>query len=1219
MEYDVEDELIAVVTAATRNECPSYTWNTFELPNGAHVIKAIARDALNNVLATSADQAFTIQNSKVCSDGNGFQSATIAVSTGTSISSPWSGDQTITVSKSGTECAGAGTTRWQFSIDGAPAGSLSGSGGTATIGTKSFYNGNHLLAVVAYDPISTCTTCNIIGSWQRLITFSNTSSNLAPVEMRLSADRIVLTPTGSANNCNGGSNCTITGTEYANDGSTTARIPQLFAPNATGVISVSSNVVTETALGTERVFALDPWYTSTTLATSGSEGGQIIYDSAAPGGHFFDWQSRGNNPAGTNQSMKSGWCVSITSSTGGWVPGLYVAAAGGISFSNSGLFLTGPLPSTAPASLGNGSSGGHGVVGPCTELWVTVASVASIPHFTRNGQIRTSYLANSSIFSLSLFNSGFSGQYSTADWADSSVAAGWNVIEIGLGCPPGNSSYHNGTLYFGPRAGCQGGASQAQWQTDYTLQATNLQTDAQTHHYYLRTIGTSWANSLFTFVGSGQLGLTYSPPAFQYASQTWGGLNQCTPSFSQPCYGAVHSMSMNDEVDGVYGNVALPGATFGSSSNCGQIGGTCGPTQIVASSGTCTTSWQNGGINPSGNFIIQGATTTSLNTNYNRHWSASSVTLTQFIFGCSGVPDGTYNAATDPNLTFNIFADGWGSPADYLHYNALSTFMAQANAAIPARPRISWPPRGIAPALALQNWLKDARMSDYAEIYYPSDLTDYGTFNTHIVAFPTYQGRTEFFQSRFQDALADGAPWCGQAQVTLSNYSLAGTSFSVTSFSGDTVTVSGPHGFVNVIPGITRVTLSGMSNSADNGSYMVRSFPTATTIQLLKAPATGGGTHTLTFSNGDVRTGVVLNDGGALIPLAGNMSGCWNNDLGLTFAVSGASGTFYFSPASNLCMPGQAQAWDFYQLPIGSSTSGSIAIQPDNYYHLGTTPGSQLVGPRFAVASQMVLFHLGASCARGYSPSIDPDWIDSGLNLQSSATLGNSISFQVFNPQADTAGTLQAGTHPSVEQGVGSVPVWWAQAIPNLMIQRFACYTLGNRLASPDYGLGFLASARAGSCGNIFFITNFWDYQRTQTVTLTPYLVSGQPIWKYYCTMIAGCTISQLSAGTNTDTVTFDPIATAWYIFANNASAEVALPGISVRLADVPNATKVVVAYGYTQYALSRDQVLALPFVADCGTGACLLPVDRLLGPIYYQIRYVDSNGRLLAMGSETL
>lgn len=72
---------------------------------------------------------------------------------------------------------------------------------------------------------------------------------------------------------------------------------------------------------------------------------------------------------------------------------------------------------------------------------------------------------------------------------------------------------------------------------------------------------------------------------------------------------------------------------------------------------------------------------------------------------------------------------------------------------------------------------------------------------------------------------------------------------------------------------------------------------------------------------------------------------------------------------------------------------------------------------------------------------------------------------------------------------------------------------------------------------------------------------------------------------------------------------------ISARLADVANATKVVVQYSYTDTLFTQPSVsaLAMPLAMDCGTGSCALPVDRTIGPVYNRLVYLDTYGKVLA------
>ncbi len=99
--------------------------------------------------------------------------------------------------------------------------------------------------------------------------------------------------------------------------------------------------------------------------------------------------------------------------------------------------------------------------------------------------------------------------------------------------------------------------------------------------------------------------------------------------------------------------------------------------------------------------------------------------------------------------------------------------------------------------------------------------------------------------------------------------------------------------------------------------------------------------------------------------------------------------------------------------------------------------------------------------------------------------------------------------------------------------------------------------------------------------------------------------------------MTFTPDTTAFVAYAcwQNTAANYAPPVISARLADIPNAAKIVVQYNYLpdpfQQALINRSMLFQSF--DCGSGTCALPVDRNIGSVYYRLVYLDSQGHLLA------
>ena len=66
---------------------------------------------------------------------------------------------------------------------------------------------------------------------------------------------------------------------------------------------------------------------------------------------------------------------------------------------------------------------------------------------------------------------------------------------------------------------------------------------------------------------------------------------------------------------------------------------------------------------------------------------------------------------------------------------------------------------------------------------------------------------------------------------------------------------------------------------------------------------------------------------------------------------------------------------------------------------------------------------------------------------------------------------------------------------------------------------------------------------------------------------------------------------------------------MSVRLADVPNATQVLVRYGHTPYALTTN----LANEISLGSGSGTIPWDHKLGTLYYKLLYLNSSGAVLA------
>jgi hypothetical protein len=88
-----------------------------------------------------------------------------------------------------------------------------------------------------------------------------------------------------------------------------------------------------------------------------------------------------------------------------------------------------------------------------------------------------------------------------------------------------------------------------------------------------------------------------------------------------------------------------------------------------------------------------------------------------------------------------------------------------------------------------------------------------------------------------------------------------------------------------------------------------------------------------------------------------------------------------------------------------------------------------------------------------------------------------------------------------------------------------------------------------------------------------------------------------------------EPGAAIFYVFPMGLTTELIQPTVQSNLTDQSGAAKIAVRYGYDRYLL--DSSAAYRF--DCGTGSCLLPVDRSIGTVYYRLVYLDPSGKVLA------
>jgi hypothetical protein len=197
--YNVQDE--NHVACSTRRAPWSCKFNTYFSYGGPYTtLFVVARDVLNNVLATSSSVAVTVANS-----------LPVPVSTFawaiSAPASPWSGtSNTITPSYSGTDAGSGSITCY---IDGQQVGQ--------TPNTTQFDNGSRLLRCDGSDTHSPISNWQAAQEWEQLVTFSNGSSAM---ELRMQPGYEIFLCTTAQTNCP--TSIAVTGKVYNTDETSSA-------------------------------------------------------------------------------------------------------------------------------------------------------------------------------------------------------------------------------------------------------------------------------------------------------------------------------------------------------------------------------------------------------------------------------------------------------------------------------------------------------------------------------------------------------------------------------------------------------------------------------------------------------------------------------------------------------------------------------------------------------------------------------------------------------------------------------------------------------------------------------------------------------------------------------------------------------------------------------------------------------------------------------------
>jgi hypothetical protein len=1192
----------------------TYNFNSYWVMPGPHQVVAKVYDRLGNILVTSAPQPFNVGNPwpVLCSGSP----PVLSVSTSTPVTSTWSTFVTITAQVTG-PCATDKLTYF-FWVDGIIAYNITvtNSGAqTATIDTTRYFDGQRAIAVSVQDSTNNTTYTSGIppvqngaAEWSRTVNFSNGAvssgvwNNLHDFFLAPGATSTLGCNVINANQSPG----TIVPCDYAV--LTTAVATVDGGATSIGGSGVATVVNTLPAQGTNtQVLTMAETVNCTDLTTVLNQ--EWAVTSTCHTFRFSDTGRLFRIVGGTN-----------------WIQGLYQIS----SVDETANYATISLPgSTAVHNIATTypATNGQFALGPTRTAWILAGGPATVPHFGNNNTILPTYDPLHSIivhcgFSSSVLVGIESPLYTPGIGYDFS-ASGLNCLEAGMfniDLDQYSASPSSQTLY----------------QTQQTSFFNSWQS-ALTYQNFTKPIITWGTGDNAVRFGSYLFASTQTtvPPnwtisAVQYAFQQWAN--------------HMLAVSMSDEVTSSYGGYSLAGPVRLSSIPLTQ--GSIA--SITCVSGTYTV---NGGANfsnPGGGFILQNATTLGLNTVY------PTVFHNPFTSSaCSGT--GTYNASTDPNLILQNLWNDWYTSTNGEHYDAFASVRSQAVAAGAGRPFQSYPAAAGASCAEVANWNGNSVQS-IGTVFTVADLND--IYSSH--GNEMYLSSRITLNSVLNDPLGFGVTLRGLfgcyntfnptmmiSQGTSTGLGFQGYPISIVSITNDIITFSSPHGVANIIPGLSRLIVTGSSNSAYNVYFYIIAAPTPTTLQVVLAQtdftdttASGG---TLLFANGDTLTlcsnsivpgGNKANGTGVAVQISpagsdhvcytGTASDTVNRHRGQTFTLSGVSGnaawnsrTFNYG-IENLIHAtdtnGSASNFLFYrEVPVGTSTGGTANIIATNTYVKGATGSTQLLD-----YNEQMLFGMITECAimgcagervykiqdefSSYMPTAQ---YNNGAGGPKGGWLGQSIGIVTLFNDTTVANQLQANPHS--ENG-RAVPFFQAASTGAQMVNRWQKYSLQTKLQAPDYGPLVSMGARSSAYGNILMMWNASDGNQTRTVNTTPYLESGQNFIISRATAYGIEPETVIAAGTTSYNITLTSGEAAFFVFPVNFAGEIPTSPIAISLADFPGATHWGVDWNYNPY---YPPPIGNSY--DCGSvGACQPPWDTNFGTIYYQIFGLDNNNAIV-------
>jgi hypothetical protein len=561
----------------------------------------------------------------------------------------------------------------------------------------------------------------------------------------------------------------------------------------------------------------------------------------------------------------------------------------------------------------------------------------------------------------------------------------------------------------------------------------------------------------------------------------------------------------------------------------GQLGAPGGPQTLVCVNDLCSVTWPSPVVVENGElqFLITGATS---NPNLNRAvpnvYKMNAGFNNGFSFTTTGVGTQTFTATTDPGLVFEMFATsqtGFGPTGnDYIHNDAIAKIMSFINAVPGGPPNETWPSAADAPGVNFAAW--DAPgASSYSDMYF-TYLNCTGTSGGLPLCLPSDAQRAFDFAWKFKSPyIQKGKPLLMETGDYGLSYNIVASPLAVTSFDGNTIVFSAPHGMATPTIGLARFSLTGNSNTVLNGNYYAYAAPSSTSLQVYAASPTGpmsaGGT--ITFADGQGLNLAVFPTQGRIEPNQFQMSGgpyCLHISNFNTFATVTLSpnapynGKWFVLPASFNGLDANGCAWNIKMRSLSTTTpgtGGTAGLIVDNYYHAGVSTLTQnWTSPDISAANIMYAAEKGAAGVRGYMFGGDAN-----KNQALSNCFANCATHIDPNPLFN--GPLAQATWQGVSNAFN-------------LIDEIEPWLLQSQLPSPNYGSTMVTAARTSSYGTLLLMTEFANSPQVVTVDLSAYNPSGGMGTMY--TMNGEELNHQSISGTSAQ-VTFAPAETVAFTF----------------------------------------------------------------------------------------